>query len=100
MFKTTSRSMQRIASKAGKASQASRSRKLDKIFEARSSKATLGKLRHLEQGQEARAANLALKAKLRADAVDPAKAEARKKKIEAKLAERMKGVVVVVKKKG
>lgn len=43
--------------------------------------------------------NAALKEQLRRDAVDPAKAEQRSKKIAAKQAKRMRGVVVEVKRK-
>ncbi|MBB4398682.1 hypothetical protein [Bradyrhizobium sp. ERR14] len=46
-----------------------------------------------------RRANEALKERLRRDAVDPAKAEARRVTIAAKQAKRMRGVVVEIRRK-
>jgi hypothetical protein len=98
VFKGASQNSQRRVGRSSKGEQAARARKLDMIFDARASKAVRGKLKTIEDGQEARAANRALKEKLRRDAIDPAKARKRAKKIAAKQAKRMRNVIVVKKK--
>jgi hypothetical protein len=97
MFKGASQNMQRQITTLGKAAKADRLRKVEAAGEGTKSRAMLGKLKNLRDGEEARAANLALKAKLRADAVDPAKASNRAKKIVAKQTKRMASVIVEIK---
>jgi hypothetical protein len=98
VFKGTSQNSQRRLGRSGKGEQAARARKLDLIFDARASKAVRGKLKNIDDAQKARAANRALKEKLRRDAIDPEKAQKRAEKIAARQAKRMRNVVVVKKK--
>ncbi|WP_027567566.1 hypothetical protein [Bradyrhizobium sp. URHA0013] len=69
------------------------------IVDAKALKGLRGKLKNMEDGQAARAEKLKMRAALQRPAVDPTKTRKQAKKIAAKLAERMRDVIVEVKKK-
>jgi hypothetical protein len=101
MFKGASQNSQRrVGRSSSKSEHAAKLRKLDMIADAKPSKAMLGRLKNMEQGRIAREAKLKLKAELQRQAADdPTKAGEQAKKIVAKLGERMRNVIVEVKKK-
>ncbi|WP_158670434.1 hypothetical protein [Bradyrhizobium guangdongense] len=99
MFKGASRHMQRMAVKTNKkVDQARKLSKLDEIAKGKSSKAVRGKLKNIEDGQAARIAKRkAARAERGALVSDSIISEERAKRVAAKLAERMRNVVVEVK---
>ncbi|MBR1128426.1 hypothetical protein [Bradyrhizobium iriomotense] len=100
MFKGASRHMQRMAAKTNKkADQARKLSKLDQIAKGKSSKALRGKLKNIEGQAARRAKRKVVRAEREALASDPVAIEERARRVAAKLAHRMRNVVVEVKKK-